>query len=415
MRCSDIQMIIASQIAYMDFNQAAVDSGQYTVRELLEMELESASGEKRGNIENLLRLMEQEQGRACGDWILRDICNDQERSGMYACMLDTGDGGAMIAFRGSEDISNPDNLMKDWIGSDLGLLNSALTPQQAMAEKYVCELYEKYGKEYSSFNLTGHSLGGNLAEHAAITAPDSMREKIDGCVNLDGPGFSQTYLMAHANDIRKSQGLIDHYQWSVVGTLLHTIPGSNYRTIRAETPEDKGALSILWRHDTRNVKDFDENGNVLPGEKDWLARHMKEISCLLDMEIYKVMPTIGLALLYNFADMVFDEIRNLKERWQQYFTGGGRAEFKIHAAAVYENMEQIRNAAEILESIQMEVEAVRADMNMHSLSASYIKYKLWQMENSMNSLAGRMKGCASKGEECVQLYQRHDGAAAVHY
>ncbi len=50
MSYSDIQMVIASQLAYMDFNSAAVDSGSYTVKELLEMEKESASGEKLKNI-----------------------------------------------------------------------------------------------------------------------------------------------------------------------------------------------------------------------------------------------------------------------------------------------------------------------------------------------------------------------------
>lgn len=53
------------------------------------------------------------------------------------------------------------------------------------------------------------------------------------------------------------------------------------------------------------------------------------------------------------------------------------------ANAVYENMEQIKNAAETLKAIQAEVSNVRADM--YSMSVSYIKYKLWRLENSMNS------------------------------
>lgn len=415
MKCSDIQMVIASQLAYIDFNQAAVDSGQYTVRELLEMELESAGTEKRASIENVLKLMETEQGSKCADWVLKDVCNDQRNSGMYACMLETDEGEAMIAFRGSEDAANPDNLVKDWIGSDLGLLNNALTPQQAAAGFYMQRLYEKYGDEYNTFNLTGHSLGGNLAEHATITAPDGMRSKIERCLNLDGPGFSQTYLIAHANDIKKSTGIIDHYQWSAVGTLLNTVPGTNYRTVKAETPDDKGNMSILWRHDTKNIKEYDENGNMVSGEKDWLAQHTKEISNLLDFSICRLIPTTGLALLYNFADMTLDEIREIKERWKETFIQGNKVEFAVQANALSESMEQLKNMEETIRLIQMETENVRKALDMHSLSAGYIKYKLWRLESSMERQAKHMKDYSSKGEECVRLYQRYESTIAGNY
>lgn len=415
MSCSDKQMIIASQLAYVDFNSAAVDSGLYTVKELLEMELESGSGQK-DTINHILDLMNDNgPGRECADWVLKDICNDQRRSGMYACMLDTGDGGAMIAFRGSEDMGNVDNLMKDWIGSDLGLLNSTLTPQQAVAEQYVSRLYKMYGNEYDSFSMTGHSLGGNLAEHASITAPDSMREKIDRCVNLDGPGFSTAYLTAHANDIQKSEGLIDHYQWSAIGTLLNTVPGTNYQTVEAETPTDKGALNIIWRHDTKNVKEFDEDGNVIPGEKDWLSRYTKQISSALDLGLCLYMGNLGLALMYNFLDVAIDEIRNLKERWQEQFTQSGRAEFTVCPKALYESMDQLQSAADIIRSVQMETACIRQNLPINSLSAGYIKYKLWRMENSVGSLADHMQGFASAGEDCVNTYQKYDSMIAAKY
>jgi len=329
-------------------------------------------------------------------------------------MLETGKGEAMIAFRGSEDFKNPDNLMKDWIGSDLGLLNSALTPQQAMAERYMNRLYQKYGDDYNSFNITGHSLGGNLAEHAAITAPDNMRSRIDRCVNLDGPGFSKTYLVAHANDIRKSRGIIDHYQWSLVGTLLNAAPGTNYRTIKAKTPEDKGALSIFWRHDTKNVTEFDKNGNVLPGEKDWLSQHTKEISNLIDNSLLSI-GILGAAVLYNFMDIAIDEIRNLMEWSQEAFIQGGRAEFSVRIKPLYDCMGQFANAEEIIRSVCMETENIRANLALHSLSGGYIKYKLWRTTNSMERLANRIRTYRDVGETCVELYQRHDRTAAEKY
>ncbi len=416
MSYSDLQMVIASQIAYMDFNSAAVDSGQYTVKELLEMELESAGGDKREKINRLLNLMEREEGKSCADWVIRDIRNDQKNSGMYACMLETGEKDALVAFRGSEDMSNPEHLQKDWIESDLGLLNSIQTPQQAEAERYIRDLYQKYGSEYDHFGMTGHSLGGNLAEHAAITAPDGMRDKIDRCLNLDGPGMSEMYLTAHANDIRKSKGIIDHYQWSAIGTLLNTVPGTNYQTVKAKTPDDEGALSIVWRHDTKNLDDyFDENGNLIPGDKDWLARHTKEISGLLDHFICMSMGTIGAAILYNFMDMTMDAIQNLYEKFQQSFVQGGMVQFSVQKQALYEASDQIQRASETVKAVQMETESIRKELSMNSLAAGYIKYRLWRTENRMERLAGQIQSCASKGKDCAQVYQRYDGMIAQKY
>ena len=44
MSCSDDQMIIASQIAYYDFDINAVNAGTYTVRELLQRQLADKAG-----------------------------------------------------------------------------------------------------------------------------------------------------------------------------------------------------------------------------------------------------------------------------------------------------------------------------------------------------------------------------------
>lgn len=415
MSCSDRQMLIASKIAYIDFNQAAVDSGQYTVRELLQMELESAGEQKRNDIQDILGLMESGQGRECGDWVLKDIGNDQRRSGMYACMLETGAKEALVTFRGSEDMSNPDHLVKDWIGSDLGLLNSALTPQQAAAEQYINKVYKKYGDKYESFSMTGHSLGGNLAEHAAITAPDSMRNRIDRCLNLDGPGFSQTYIAAHAGDIAKSRGLLEHYQWSAIGTLLNTIPGSSYQTVKAETPDDKGTMSVIWRHDTNNIKEYDSNGSMIPGDKDWLSRHTKEISNLLDYSLCMSMGSIGLALLYNYADMAIDTIKNRWEEWRREFSQGGRACFMIQTGSVYAATGQLHGVSETIKRVREETNIIRKNLPVDSVSGGYIKYKLWRIENSMERLAGKIHTYASKGEKCAQLCQKADCAAAGRY
>ena len=140
MSCSDDQMIIASQIAYYDFDINAVNAGTYTVRELLEMEIESGNASDMEKAQRILNLInENSRTEACGNWVIRSVRNDQHGSGMYACLLDMGNEQAMIAFRGSES-DTLENVVKDWVVSDFGLLNSVLTPQQ-MAQKNMSKIY----------------------------------------------------------------------------------------------------------------------------------------------------------------------------------------------------------------------------------------------------------------------------------
>ena len=61
--------------------------------------------------------------------------------------------------------------------------------------------------------MTGHSLGGGLATHSAITAPEGMQEKIDRVVSFDGPGFSDEYLKAHQKEIRRIKDRLEHFEW----------------------------------------------------------------------------------------------------------------------------------------------------------------------------------------------------------
>lgn len=406
MSYSDIQMIIASQIAYMDFDKDAVDAGIYTVRELLEMEIDSGDPTRRSSAERLLeRINEHPSGRECGDWIIRDICNEQHSSGMYACMIDTGDREALIAFRGSES-DTLENLVKDWGLSDLGLLNSILTPQQETAEEYMREIYRKYGRQYDSFGVTGHSLGGNLAEHATITAPDSMREKISQCVNLDGPGYSANYIIAHKNDIDKSEGLIKHYQWSAISTLLTPVPGTQVETIAADTP-DKGflPLSLISRHDTYNVTQFDKNGNVFPGEKDGLAMVADPLSKVIDYSLFSLLGIPAIAILYNELDKLKDGFENLWNKWQEYLNSGRRAEFEIRPHTVSAQISRLEALASEMERTAREIERIEKRLSFDSLSTGYIKMKLWSISNSVESNADKLERCCEKGNDCMQLYQ----------
>ncbi len=417
MSYTDEQMVIASQIAYMDFiNEDYLYSGSYTIMELLERETLVGSEKHKEDAADLIRrIQEGSSTQECGNWRLRDIRNDQHGSGMYACVVETGEGEAIIAFRGSES-DTLENKIKDWGVSDFGLLNNVLTPQQAAAEKYMKDIYKKYGDQYNSFGVTGHSLGGNLAEHATITASDGMRNKIDQCVNLDGPGFSNNYMIAHASDINKSKGIITHYQWSLVGTLLNPVPGSRYQTVQADTPNKESYLSsVVWRHDTHNVN-YDEYGNVINGSKDELAAIADPISKQLDFSIFTALPILALnAVVLNNLDKLRDTFVNLWEQWQEIRNGIQDAQFEVKPDTLNMRLGQLEDTSAKLNRISEEVEQIRKQLEYDSLAAGYIKLKLWSISNKIENDADKIGGFCETGIECSQYYSACENKIAGNY
>ena len=123
-----------------------------------------------------------------------------------------------------------------------------------------------YIKNYHSITPTGHSLGGNLAEHATIMSVKyGLDHKIDRCVSYDGPGYSDEYL----NDPEKMEYLskvkdkMTHYQWYLVGGLL---PGVEYITLKVKEKDPWNLGYYLFgKHSTTSLI-FDEDGNAVRGE-----------------------------------------------------------------------------------------------------------------------------------------------------
>ena len=228
---TDRDLVAATQIAYYHFTQEQLKQhgGNASVRELLEesdiyrrlqsdWNLTEDALEKR-MAETAMKLYEEivAPGSRYGDWRVADIRDLNQETGFYGILLDTGADCAVVAFRGSES-TDTNQLIKDWMDADLGLLMDRDTLQQKVASEYISELAQKFS--FGSYAVTGHSLGGNLAEHVAITAPDSIRGKLVQTVNFDGPGFSADYLERHKPEIEKAVSPITLYRWSLVGNLL---------------------------------------------------------------------------------------------------------------------------------------------------------------------------------------------------
>ena len=156
-------------------------------------------------------------GEVLKDWKLLDARNENKTTGFVGYLLETDTGEAVVGFRGSE--FSEGQILADWVGANAALPFIATTKQKSSAENYMKYIYENYGSEYT----VGHSLGGNLSFHAALTGERIYGDKLKGAYNLDGPGFTKEDYKLHGEEIKKlsENGVLNHYAWTLVGTLFH--------------------------------------------------------------------------------------------------------------------------------------------------------------------------------------------------
>lgn len=196
-------------------------------------------------------------GEICQGWALADYHNENSTTGLVGCLLETGPNnngknGAIIAFRGSES-DGLQQVLLDWGISDIGLLSAYETLQQASAEKYTQFVNDYYGDKYDYVATTGHSLGGALSFHSALTAPQPLWEKIVQAYSMDGPGTSDEYLITHADYIARMASrpdVMQHRGWSWVGTLLLQLPCADYKWLQVS---DAMSNFLLFKHDTASI------------------------------------------------------------------------------------------------------------------------------------------------------------------
>lgn len=324
---TDREMKDFTQIAYMDFAESYdslraenPDRTSFTLRELIN---EANSRSSTPDIGNTSWLTNEQ----LDNWSISAVCDNNSKTGFYGCVIEDGNGNAAIAFRGSESAENPSNLIHDWIQSDFGLLNSVQTTQQQEVDRFLRDNRDLLNS-YDSLSVTGHSLGGNLAEYATIVSDRyGLDNKIESCISFDGPGFSDEFIRLHSAEINNVSGVMNHYRWSVVGGLLFDLPGVSYTTCALADKEDDPYNSFT-RHDTKYLA-FDENGNVISGERDGLSKIMYPVSQLIE--------TVPMPLnLINMLIMPFTMIQNyygsFKEIIDSFISTAGLTYKKIEKA-----------------------------------------------------------------------------------
>ena len=206
------------------------------------------------------------------NWKIVDVYDTNDKNGFSCCTIETAPGKAAVAFRGSEGFdSDYGNVIHDWTEADIGLLNSVQTEQQAEVKKFLNsrkELLNQY-----DLGMTGHSLGGNLADYATIVSGRyGLSDNVQQCLSLDGPGFSDEFILTHAVEIARMRGKMEHVQWSVVGNMLNRLPlpiGNN-RIGDVTNKDGLEEYNSASRHDMQYLK-FNEDGSIAKGSMDPLA------------------------------------------------------------------------------------------------------------------------------------------------
>ncbi len=295
---SDRDLMVATQIAYYDFTKEQLEAkgGQASVRELLQDKKVYHQLQNKVNLaendfkkqmaKKDLELYEEivRENSKYGSWKVVDVKNTNQETGFYGVLLETDKEHAIVGFRGSES-TDYNQVLKDWINADVGLLMAKDTLQQKNAAAYMREINEKYDYEY--YGVTGHSLGGNLAEHAVIAAPDEMREKLRQVISFDGPGYSGEYIIRNKELMEMVSCPIIHYRWSLIGALLTqpTCTQSRIILVTDDIRESREKEALYMRHATPFIQWSGES--VQDGKADLLSIAMRKWSVDVDEMVMK--------------------------------------------------------------------------------------------------------------------------------
>ena len=402
---SDAEMLLAAQLAYIDFSDR--HSGQPISKALDSMyrdlkskgSLSKAEEGQLSTIENARHFISQYGLEEANNWVVRDTCNHNSgsgSSGMYALLFDTNDGNAIVGYRGSENYDS-EQLGKDWGESDFGLLNNnGETPQQVDAREFMQKIADQYGDQYGTIGATGHSLGGNLASHAVITADETISSKME-CINFDGPGNSDEYYRMYKDQVEQNGSKVTHYKWSIVGELLFDVPGSRYMNIKADTPTDSGNVffSEVNRHSIVNVI-IDEEGNVIPGEIDDAAAVIGPSSIILDAAnkpLWAGIPPTVITLaviLANGAEEYLDAKIDEVYRWfRENFGHPVRGDFETDTNQIGRGAMKYDSIRKTLSNLAEEVNRIERNIKFQSLGTSYVKLTLFNLQIAVRTDSSR--------------------------
>ena len=281
----EAKQLLSTQIAYADLDIAVEDlkkSSQWpaklpdVIKRAKELQL---SGEYQIDLSKLNDYLKpdgsfKDKYSYANDWTVLSARNENYEggTGMYACILDTGDAN-ILACRGSEDMTNMLHFKQDWYEGDMQLLNSEMTKQEDALLDYMTKNADMLNDK--PWVATGHSLGGALADFAAITAVNLGLDNFSGATNFDGPGHSQEFIDKYRTQIAQAASRMVHIRASIVGSILFTLPGVSQVFIKTYD------VKPLAKHSPKNWERNDDD-TLKEGEQGIVEFLVEKITRALD-------------------------------------------------------------------------------------------------------------------------------------
>lgn len=262
------------------------------------------------------------------DWRIVNVMdrNRPDETGFYACGYLSPEGELVAAFRGSEMLGN--RRYKNDYRTDFSLAYALKTPQQMTAERYITTFDQFRARPYY---LTGHSLGGNLALHAAVFAPEP--DLMLGCYAFNAPGFNRAYIGENKGAVRVVRPRLHNLQneHDVVSSLLMNLakPEVLSSAFDPGDQEDTTAADIFYPHSNFMYRREGDGFVRQPeGKKDLLCTVVNKVSrlfLLLPDFIKRGIADIVLELIYA-SQTPEQRLEYLLERITKYLVHSGVAE-----------------------------------------------------------------------------------------
>ena len=350
--------------------------------------------------------------------------NDEEDggTGLYACVIDAGDGNLIFSFRGTNGLS-------DVVFTDLDMLDSEETAMQKAAReyvKYVIEELRRKGKKINHVVFTGHSLGGNLAEHAAITAPEEIREQCEA-ISYDGPGYSNKYIRAHEKEIAEMRGKLHRFQWSFVGALLNQLDVEKYESVYTDTIDIPvisfipgviaptviyNSLNNIFKKHTNYAmikNNCDENGRLKRGNKEAFAKDLEVATVFLDfirlVKSYVPIPNTDLIDQYKaFVKRNHEKNETTRKKPGDSLWANELSRFSIRTERVRDCLDGLDSMTGYLEDFCGEIESIMKELS--SFEGLWMKDDLIRVYNELQKNIDRCNRIKQVGTRCAYIYDK---------
>lgn len=218
---NEVDNLICSILSYIDFKDIVSKKGResaITLRDAITI-LYNSQKKQNGNRTCSLTelpdefLEELAHSKRFGEsklYFYQDIYDEKRQIQFAALHIELEENCVYIAFRGT------DQSILGW-REDFNM-SFQITPAQKEAEKYLKNTI-MINREVT-YDIGGHSKGGNLAVYSAMKCADTVYDRINHIYNNDGPGLSSEMIRTDGYNLIRDKIIRIVPRFSVIGMLF---------------------------------------------------------------------------------------------------------------------------------------------------------------------------------------------------